>query len=139
MMVSQHVVGQFPFRQGSQVIMHAAASSSSVFVSSKHSEINCKCSASVLCGRTCTPTRKELVMVCKAKSNLLGLDGYPSLSTTLKHRLHFLISRKAVVIISLCSAVAFMPHLNVHASLSASTCTILLTSCWYILNSPHAE
>lgn len=49
------------------------------------------------------------------------------------------MSRKAVLMISLCSAVAFIPHLNVQASLSASTCTILLASCWYMLKFSHVE
>ena len=61
------------------------------------------------------------------------------LSMARKHLLHLRLSRNAVLTINLCSAVAFMPHLKVQESLSASACTILLNSCWNILKVPQAE
>ena len=53
----------------------------------------------------------------------------PEASIARRQRLHFRLSKKTVLQISLCSGVAFMPHLKLHVSLSASAWTILLTSC----------
>ena len=80
---------------------------------------------------TCAAGKKELWL--ELGTRLTALANGHELSIVRKHLLHLRLSRNGVLTMSLCSAVAFIPHLKVQVSLSASAWTILLISCWNML------